>query len=70
MGFFRLLFLGFLIYLFYRFMRGMKKSASPKVKRGRPKPEVNPFEDADIQDVPYEEISPAEDQEKQEKEDK
>jgi hypothetical protein len=67
MSFFRLLVLGLLIYFFYRFMKGKKKSESPKVKRGRPKPEVNPFEGADIQDVPYKEISPTEDQEEEKK---
>lgn len=60
MSFIRFLIMVLFAYFILRLLKGMKRTAPPKVKRSGRKPEQDPFRDADIQDIPYTEVPPDE----------
>lgn len=62
MNLFRLLLIVLLFYLGFRLLKNLLlgNQSRPKVREGRAKPKPNPFEGADIEDVPYTELPPDE----------
>ncbi len=54
----RWIILGLLFYLLYRLVKGVGRENKPRIWRQKTKQKPNPFEGADIQDVPYVELPP------------
>jgi hypothetical protein len=60
MNLIRLILIGLIAYFIIRLLRWGKDKA-PRVKKGREKSEPDPFKGAEIEDVPFTEIPPEED---------
>jgi hypothetical protein len=61
MSLIRYIILGVLIYLVFRFFKKAWTREKPRVHKGRSRDKKRPFEDADIQDVSYTELSEGDD---------